>query len=136
MFARQGSAVAVVARRKDRLDDLAASLEADGGRVVAIEADVTDREQAEAAAARAVEELGRLDTVVNNAGVMLLGPAVDAPVEEWERMVAVNLQGLLYVTHAALPHLLEAAQQPPRRVADLVNVSSAAGRVVRPGSGV
>ena len=81
-------------------------------------------------------ELGRLDTVVNNAGVMLLGPMLDAPVEEWDRMIALNLQGLLYVTHAALPHLLQAAAGEPRRVADLVNISSVAGRVARSGSGV
>ena len=70
------------------------------------------------------------------AGVMLLGPAFDAPLEEWERMVALNTMGVLYVTHAALPHLLEAAEQPPRQVADLVNISSVAGRVARAGSGV
>jgi NADP-dependent 3-hydroxy acid dehydrogenase YdfG len=67
---------------------------------------------------------------------MLLGPVVDAPVEEWDRMVALNLQGLLYTTHAALPHLLKAAETEPRRVADIVNISSVAGRVTRVGSGV
>jgi NADP-dependent 3-hydroxy acid dehydrogenase YdfG len=67
---------------------------------------------------------------------MLLGPIVDAPTEEWDRMVALNLQGLLYVSHAALPHLLRAAEDSPRRVADLVNISSTAGRVVRQGTGV
>jgi NADP-dependent 3-hydroxy acid dehydrogenase YdfG len=74
--------------------------------------------------------------VVNNAGVMLLGPIQDAPVEEWDRMISLNLQGLLYVAHAALPALLRAAEGPPRRVADLINVSSVAGRVARSGSGV
>ena len=74
--------------------------------------------------------------MINNAGVMLLGPIVDAPVEEWERMIALNLNGLLYVAHAALPHLLRAAEQEPRRVADLVNVSSVAGRRVGVGGGV
>ena len=71
--------------------------------------------------------------MINNAGVMLLGPIVDAPVEEWDRMVALNIQGLLYVAHAALPHLLRAAESDPRRVADLVNVSSVAGRRVGAG---
>jgi len=83
-----------------------------------------------------VAELGRLDTVINNAGVMLLGPIVGAPIEEWERMVHLNLLGLLYTAHAALPHLLKAAEDGPRRVADLVNISSVAGRVAREGSGV
>jgi NADP-dependent 3-hydroxy acid dehydrogenase YdfG len=73
---------------------------------------------------------------VNNAGVMLLGPVVDAPVDEWRRMVELNLLGLLYCTHAALPPLLKAADGDPRGVADIVNVSSVAGRVARAGSGV
>ncbi len=135
-LAAQGAAVAIAARRKQRLDELAAEIEAAGGRALAIECDVTDQEQAKALVAQTVEELGRLDTVVNNAGVMLLGPIVDAPTEEWDRMIALNLQGLLYVAHAALPHLLQTAQQDPRQVADVVNISSVAGRVARSGSGV
>src|SRR6185503_13561827 len=78
----------------------------------------------------------RLDILVNNAGVMLLGPIEGAPVEEWERMVHVNLLGLLYCANAALPHLLEAAESSQRGVADLVNISSVAGRIARLGSGV
>lgn len=132
----EGAAVALVARRRDRLEALAEDLEADGGHALVLEADVTDRDQAVAAVERTVAELGRLDTVINNAGVMLLGPIVDAPVEEWDRMVALNVQGLLYVAHASLPHLLSAADSGPRRVADMVNVSSVAGRMVRLGSGV
>jgi NADP-dependent 3-hydroxy acid dehydrogenase YdfG len=135
-LASAGATVAVAARRKDRLEALVRDIETDGGRALAIETDVTDRGQAEAAVARTVGELGRLDTVVNNAGVMLLGPLLDAPVEEWDRMIELNLQGLLYVAHAALPHLLKAADDEPRRVADLVNISSVAGRVARSGSGV
>jgi NADP-dependent 3-hydroxy acid dehydrogenase YdfG len=130
-LAAQGAQVAVAARRKDRLDTLAGEI---GG--LSIEADVTDREQAAAAVERTASELGRLDIVINNAGVMLLGPIVDAPVEEWDRMIALNLNGLLYVAHAALPHLLRAAEQEPRRVADLVNVSSVAGRRNGAGGGV
>ena len=130
-LAAAGATVALAARRKDRLDALAEMI---GG--LAIEADVTDREQAVAAVERTVAELGRLDIVINNAGVMLLGPIVDAPVEEWDRMIELNLQGLLYVAHAALPHLLRAAEREPRRVADLVNVSSVAGRRVGAGGGI
>ena len=135
-LAAQGAAVAIAARRKDRLDGLAREIEAGGGTALAIEADITDREQATACVRGAVEELGRLDIVINNAGIMLLGPIVDAPVEEWDRMIALNLQGLMYVAHAALPHLLEAAQDEPRHVADLVNISSTAGRVASSGAGV
>ena len=136
MLATNGASVVVAARRKDRLDALVSEIEAAGGKALAVEADVTDQEQAAALVARTVEELGRLDTLVNNAGVMLLGPVVDAPIEEWNRMVALNVTGLLACSHAALPHLLQAAEDSPRRVADLVNISSVAGRVPRLGSGV
>lgn len=135
-LASEGSTMALVARRKDRLDALAGEISGAGGAALAIEADVTDREQAVDAVKRAVAELGRLDMVVNNAGVMLLGPVVGAPLDEWERMVALNVEGLLYVAHAAVPHLLEAAGNGPRRVADLVNISSVAGRTARVGSAV
>jgi NADP-dependent 3-hydroxy acid dehydrogenase YdfG len=135
-LAAEGATVALVARRADRLDILAAEIADAGGTALAIEADVSEREQAERAVARAAEELGRLDVVVNNAGVMLLGPIADAPVEEWERMVEVNLLGLLYTAKAALPHLLAAAGGEPRGVADLINISSVAGRIARKGSGV
>ena len=135
-LAAEGAAVAVAARRKDRLDDLAARIEAAGGRALVLEADVTDQAQAEDAVAQTVAQLGRLDTLVNNAGVMLLGPVEGAPVEEWQRMVDLNVSGLLYCTHAALPHLLQAAQDGPRQVADVVNISSVAGRQARQGSGV
>jgi len=135
-LAAEGAAVALVARRRDRLEALAGEIEGAGGRALVLEADVTAREAAVETVERTVAELGRLDVVINNAGVMLLGPIEDAPVEEWERMVALNLNGLLYVAHAALPHLLRAAGTEPRRVADLVNVSSVAGRFARLGSGV
>jgi NADP-dependent 3-hydroxy acid dehydrogenase YdfG len=135
-LAKEGAAVALAARRKERLTELASEIEAGGGRALVIETDVTDRQQADAAVARTVEAFGRLDTLVNNAGVMLLGPALDAPIEEWERMVSLNLMGFLYVAKAALPHLLKAAEMSSRRVADLVNISSVAGRKSRAGVGV
>ncbi len=83
-----------------------------------------------------MRQLGTLDILVNNAGVMLLGPIENAPIDEWERMVHINLLGLVYTAHAALPHLLKAAANGKRRVADLTNVSSVAGRVACSGSGV
>jgi NADP-dependent 3-hydroxy acid dehydrogenase YdfG len=135
-LAEHGAAVAIAARRVDRLEALAQRIRDKGSAALVIEADVGERQQAQRAVARTVSELGRLDTLVNNAGVMLLGPAVDAPLEEWEQMLHVNVAGLLYCAHAALGHLLQAAQDSPRNVADMVNISSVAGRVPRSGSGV
>ena len=135
-LARRGAAVAIAARRKDRLDALAQDIEQAGGSALAIEADVTDQQQVRQLVAQTVDRLGRLDTVINNAGVMLLGPIVDAPTEEWVRMIDLNLKGLLYVADATLPHLLQAADTEPRHVADLVNISSVAGRIARRNSGV
>lgn len=125
-----------MARRAERLDALAAKIGESGGRALVLPADITDEGQARAVVERTVAELGRLDTLVNNAGVMLLGPVVDGDVQEWRRMVDINLLGLLYCTHAALPHLLRAAEDGPRGVADIVNVSSVAGRRARSGSAV
>lgn len=135
-LAAQGASVALVARRADRLEQLSSEIESSGRRTLVLDTDVSDAAQAQSSVERTVRELGRLDTVINNAGVMLLGPIENAPLEEWERMVKVNELGVLYVAHAALRHLLDAAQNGPRRVADLVNVSSVAGRVARRNSGV
>lgn len=135
-LAEHGASVAIVARRGDRLRELGGTIVDAGGTALPVEADVSQREQAEDAVAKTVAELGRLDVLVNNAGVMLLGPIVEAPVEEWERMIDVNVKGLLYTARAAMPHLLEAAEGDPRQVADLVNISSVAGRIARKGSGV
>jgi NADP-dependent 3-hydroxy acid dehydrogenase YdfG len=135
-LAAEGAAVAVGARRLDRLEQLVAEIADAGGTAVAIESDVTDRAQAEDLVERTVKTLGRLDTVVNNAGVMLLGPALEAPIEEWERMVDLNVKGLLYVAKAAAPHLVKFADEGPRLVTDMVNISSVAGRRARSGSAV
>lgn len=133
---RLGASVALVARRTDRIDALAARLNAGAGpgKAIAITADVTDETQARAAIEQTVTTLGRLDTLVNNAGLMLLGPAVGADLSDWQRMVDLNVTGLMYCTHAALPHLLDAAAS--NGIADIVNVSSVAGRVARNGSAV
>jgi NADP-dependent 3-hydroxy acid dehydrogenase YdfG len=135
-LAAQGAAVALAARRRDRLDALAAGIRDQGGIALVLECDVTDEQQAAAAVQQTAAELGRLDTLVNNAGVMLLGPAAAAPLAEWQRMVQLNVLGLLYCAHAALPHLRRAAGQGPRQVADMVNISSVAGRHARVGNSV
>jgi NADP-dependent 3-hydroxy acid dehydrogenase YdfG len=135
-LAAQGAKVGLVARRVERTEKLAQEIAGNGHTALAIEADVTDQEQAIAAVERTVGDFGRLDIVVNNAGVMLLGPIHGAPTEEWDRMIDVNVKGLLYTTHAALPHLFSAASDSPRKVADVVNISSVAGRVASAGAGV
>ena len=135
-LAAQGAAVALVARRKERLESLAAEIIAAGGKALVLPVDITRQEDAIAAVERTVSALGRLDILVNNAGTMLLSNIQGANIEEWERMIDVNLKGLLYMSHAALPHLLKAAEDSPRRVADVVNISSVAGRRARIGAGV
>ena len=128
--AEAGAAVALGARREDRISELARRIEDDGGRAVALPTDVSDERSARAFVEHAYEHLGGLDGLVNNAGVMLLGPVVGAPTEEWRTMLNVNLLGVLYCTHAALPVMLEAKR------GDIVNVSSVAGRFARAGSAV
>jgi NADP-dependent 3-hydroxy acid dehydrogenase YdfG len=129
-LAREGAAVALGARRKDRLDELAGKIEAEGGKAVAIEADISSEEQARALVEGANEALGGLDALVNNAGVMLLGPIQGADTAEWRTMINVNLLGLLYCTNVALPILRDDGG------GDIVNLSSVAGRIASFGSGV
>jgi NADP-dependent 3-hydroxy acid dehydrogenase YdfG len=127
-LAQHGASVAVVARRKDRLDELVKEIESAGGTAIAVVADVSERDQAENVISATVARFGRLDILINNAGLMLLGPIVGADISEWERMISINERGLLYMTHAALPHLLVAAEEELRGVSDIVNISSIAGR--------
>ncbi len=135
-LAARGAKVALAARRLERLERLAGEIAGAGHTALAIEADITDPEQAASAVGRTADELGRLDILVNNAGVMLLGPIEGASTEEWDRMIDLNLKALINTTHAALPHLLAAAEDSARGCADVVNVSSVAGRVARMGAGV
>lgn len=128
--ARAGAAVALGARRTDRIEALAAEIEQAGGRAAAIEVDVADEAQANAFVSGAKERLGRLDALINNAGVMLLGPVAGADTSEWRRMVDVNVLGLLYCTHAALPVMAEQGG------GHIVNVSSVAGRTAALGAAV
>jgi NADP-dependent 3-hydroxy acid dehydrogenase YdfG len=131
-LAQLGATVVLVARRKDRLDALVSDIESGGGRALAIASDITDRASAEAAVRQTIEHFGRLDILVNNAGVMNIGPVVENEIEAWEQMIALNQRALLYMTKAALPHLQAASETDIRRVADIVNISSYAGRVASP----
>ncbi len=128
--ARAGAAVALAARRADRIQALAERIDSEGGRAIAVPTDVGDEDQARAFVQRAHAELGRLDVLVNNAGVMLLGPIENAPTDEWRQMIHANVFGVLYCTHAALPIMREQGS------GHIVNVSSVAGRLARAGSGV
>jgi clavulanate-9-aldehyde reductase len=128
--ARAGAAVALAARREDRINDLAKRIEDEGGRAVALPTDVSDERQARAFVEHAYEQLGGLDVLINNAGVMLLGPIPGADTDEWRRMIDANVYGVLYCTHAALPVMLQNGS------GHIVNVSSVAGRVARAFSGV
>ena len=129
LLSEHGASVVVVARRRERLAALAAEIVRAGRAALVIEADIAVKEQASSAIQIAVDHFGRLDILVNNAGLMLIGPVVGADTEEWDRMVAINVQGLMYTTHAALPHLLTAAEDDLREVADIVNIGSIAGRL-------
>ncbi|GAA4750008.1 SDR family oxidoreductase [Modestobacter marinus] len=129
-LAEAGAAVAIGARRKDRLDALAAKLRDGGARVLQLDLDVTDEQACTAAVTRTREELGGLDVLVNNAGVMLLGTIVGADPEDWRRMVQTNVMGVMYMTHAAIEGMVEQGS------GDVVNMSSVAGRTARKGAGV
>ncbi|GAA1988361.1 SDR family NAD(P)-dependent oxidoreductase [Catenulispora subtropica] len=125
---RRGASLALVGRREERLTALAAQILDIGGKALVLPADVSDARAAAEAVERTVEQLGRLDILVNNAGLMLLGPVPGADLDDWRRMVDTNLLGLMFCTHAAIPHLAKAASDQPRRVADIVNIGALAGR--------
>jgi NADP-dependent 3-hydroxy acid dehydrogenase YdfG len=129
-LAGAGASVAIGARRRDRLDGLAARLGEGGTEVVTLDLDVTDEAACRDAVARTRSELGGLDVLVNNAGVMLLGTIVGADPEDWRRMLGTNVLGLMYMTHAAIEGMVEQGS------GDVVNISSVAGRQARKGAGV
>jgi NADP-dependent 3-hydroxy acid dehydrogenase YdfG len=129
-LARAGARVAIAARRRDRLDGVAGRIADLRSESLVLEADVAQPEQAETIVARTVDRWGRLDVLVNNAGLMALSPIDRAQVEDWKRMLDLNLLGLMVATRAALPHM--------RRQKDghVVNISSTAGRVANPDASV
>lgn len=130
MLASEGAALVLAARRTDRLDELKAEIEGAGGQALAVETDVTDRSACERLVAATLDAFGRLDVLINNAGVMPLSLVKNARVDEWQQMVEVNVNGVLYCTAAALPHMTE------HKRGHIINVSSVAGRRVFMGGAV
>ena len=130
LFAAEGAKVALIARRHDRLVELASEIERNGGEALPIEADVTDHGKVEAIVAQIAGQWERLDILVNNAGVMLLGAVDGADVEDWRRMIDINLLGLLYCTREAIPVMRDSGG------GHIVNLSSVAGRTAQLGSAV
>ncbi len=129
-LARAGARVAIAARRRERLDGVSRRITDLRTEALVLDADVSREHDAESIVARTVDRWGRLDVLVNNAGVMLLSPVDRARVEHWRRMLELNLLGLMVATRAALPHM--------RRQKDghVVNISSTAGRVANPDASV
>src|SRR5437899_11393296 len=102
-LAAEGARVTIAARRMERLNELAKRIREQGGEALALEIDVTDEAKAREMVDRTRKQWGRLDILVNNAGVMLLGPITGARGDDWQRMINLNLLGLMYATHEALP---------------------------------
>ena len=129
-LAAEGATVVVAARRQDRLEDLVERINGDGGKALAVECDITEEEQAHDLIRRAKEEFGRVDLLVNNAGVMQLSEVKKGLSDEWRTMFEVNVLGLLYVTDATIEVMKE------QGTGHLVNISSLASRGTRPALGV
>src|SRR3954451_19549770 len=127
-LAGAGYAVALAARREERINQLAEEISSGGGQALAVPTDVSEAGSGQALITTTKYELGRVDVLVNNAGVMLLGPILGADLEHWQRMVDVNVLGLMYCTHAALPIMREQGG------GHIINVSSVAGRTAAAGA--
>lgn len=127
---RAGAKVSLGARRTDRLADLESRITGEGGEAMSVKVDVSKRVECDAFVARTVEKWGRVDILVNNAGLMPLSFLKNLKVDEWDRMVDVNIKGVLYCTAAALPHMLDLGS------GHIVNISSVAGRIVFPAGSV
>jgi len=123
-LAAKGARLVLAARRLDRLDALVAEIAAGGGQAIAVQTDVTVKADADAMIAAALKAFGRVDVLVNNAGLMAIAPMSAVKTDEWDRMIDINIKGLLYGVAAALP-VFEAQGS-----GQFVNISSIAGRKV------
>jgi NADP-dependent 3-hydroxy acid dehydrogenase YdfG len=129
-LARAGADVAVTARRADRLEELVAEIEGSGGRALALAADVVSLEAVRSVVDGTIDDLGSLDVLVNNAGIMRVAPITENRVEDWTRMVDVNVKGVLHFLSATLPHMLQQGS------GHILSVGSLAGRRPFPGGTV
>ncbi len=130
LLSAEGASVVLGARRVDRIESLASALTDKGGKALAVATDVTHYNEVERLVDAAVETYGRIDVMINNAGLMPHSPLERLKIDDWDRMIDVNLKGVLYGIAAALPHM------KARRSGHIINVSSVAGHKVRPGSAV
>src|SRR5688572_24980475 len=131
LLAERGAKVAIAARRKDRLDEVVADIAANGGTARSYALDVTDKSAVQSVVAAIVADFGRLDVLINNAGLMPIRPMSEVNTDEWDQMIDVNLKGVLYGIAAALPRFL--AQESGH----IINLSSVAGiKVFAPGGTV
>jgi len=129
-LAALGARVVLGARRADRIEALAREITEGGGEALAVPTDVTDRDQVKRLVDAAVETYGRIDVLVNNAGIMPLSPVERLNIDEWDQMIDVNLKGVLYGVAAALPHF------QAQKAGHFINVSSVAGHKVFAASAV
>jgi NADP-dependent 3-hydroxy acid dehydrogenase YdfG len=130
LLSAQGATVVLGARRVDRIEALADELVAHGAKALALRTDVTDAAQVKRLVDVAVETHGRIDVMINNAGLMPQSPLERLKIEDWDRMIDVNIKGVLYGIAAALPHMQR------QKSGQIINVSSVAGHKVRPGGAV
>lgn len=130
LLSEQGASVVLGARRADRIQALADELNGSGGKALALTTDVTDRQQVKKLVDFAVQRYGRIDVMVNNAGLMPQSLFEHLKIDEWDQMIDVNIKGVLYGIAAALPHMIQ------QKAGHFINVSSVAGHKVSPGSGV
>jgi NADP-dependent 3-hydroxy acid dehydrogenase YdfG len=129
-LASLGAKVVLGARRADRLEALVSAIEGGGGEALAIATDVTDRAQVARLIDSAVQRHGRIDVLINNAGIMPLSALESLKVDEWDRMIDVNIKGVLYGIAAALPHM------KAQRSGHVISTASVAGHLVFPASAV
>ncbi len=130
LLSADGASVVLGARRTDRIESLANELSGKGAKALAVTTDVTQNDQVRNLVDAAIKNYGRIDVIINNAGLMPLSPIERLKIEDWNRMIDVNIKGVLHGIAAALPYM------KTQKSGHIINVSSVAGHKVRPGNTV